>query len=85
MITPGQPMQPGMKWMSVDADQFESISYSSSTRRLYIKFRNSPTLYFEGVPGFRYQGLMSAPRKDAYFTTYIKSHFLSKEVPPAAA
>jgi hypothetical protein len=81
-MTPGQP---GMKWVPVDADQFESISYSMSTRRLYIKFRNSPTLYFEGVPGFRFQGLIAAPRKDAYFTTYIRNHFLSKEMPPAGA
>lgn len=79
----GQPIQPGaIKWTPVDADQFESVSYSNSTRRLYIKFRNSPTLFFDGVPGFRVQGLLSAPRKDAYFRTYIKDHFLAKELPP---
>jgi len=83
MAIQNQPNQPGVKWMAVDADLFESVGYSMASRRLYIKFRGAPTLYFEGVPGFRYQGLMSAPRKDAYFRTYIKSQFLSKEVPPA--
>jgi hypothetical protein len=76
MPTPGQPE---VKWVPVDADQFESISYVMSTRQLLIKFRNSPPLVFEGVPGFRYQGLLGAPRKDAYFNTFIKNSFLKKE------
>jgi hypothetical protein len=62
----------------VDADLFDAIGYASSTRRLYIKFRNSPALYFENVPGFRYDGLLAAPRKDAYYRTFIKDRFLTK-------
>ena len=81
-MTPGQPP---VKMTPVDADQFESVGYVMSTRRLYIKFRNSPTVYFEGVPGFRYQGLLAAPRKDAYFRSFIKDQFLTKEVPPPSA
>ena len=77
---PGQ--SPAVKMVPVDASSFESVGYAMTTRRLYIKFRNSPALYFEGVPGFRFQGLLSAPRKDAYFNTYIKERFLTKEVPP---
>ena len=79
MPTPGQPE---VKWVPVDADSFESISYVTSSRKLMVKFRNSPPMCFEGVPGFRYQGLLSAPRKDAYFNTFIKTSFLKKEMPP---
>jgi len=77
------PGLPGVKMTRVDADLFESIGYTPSNRRLYIKFRNSPTVYYEGVPNFRVQGLLTAPRKDAYFRSFIKDHFLTKEVPPA--
>ena len=70
--------------MAVDANSFESVGYTIATRKLFIKFRGSPPMCFEGVPGFRYQGLLSAPRKDAYFNTYIKNQFLAKEfsLPP---
>ena len=69
--------------MPVDAQMFESIGYSNSTRQMFVKFRGSPPMCFDGVPGFRFQGLMSAPRKDAYFKTYIKDRFQAKELPPA--
>jgi hypothetical protein len=76
MIMPGPS---GVKMMPVDASAFESVGYVLATRKLYIKFRGSPSLCFEGVPGFRYQGLMTAPRKDAYYNTYIRNQFLTKE------
>jgi hypothetical protein len=75
---PGKPNQPAVKMIPVDADLFESIGYISGGRQLYIKFKNSPPLVFNNVPGFRWDGLMSAPRKDAYFNTFIKNFFLSK-------
>lgn len=77
------PGQPELRWVPVDADQFEAVSYVMAGRKLYVKFRNAPTICYEGVPGFRYQGLLSAPRKDAYFKTFIKSGFLAKELPPS--
>lgn len=77
MITPG-----GVKMMAVDADLIEAVGYLTAGRKLYVKFRTSPALCYEGVPGFRYQGLLSAPRKDAYFRSFIKDQFLAKEVPP---
>jgi hypothetical protein len=76
MLTPG-----AVKMMPVDGDNIEAIGYAMAGRKLYVKFRTSPSICYEGVPGFRYQGLLSAPRKDAYFRTYIKDHFLAKEVP----
>jgi len=79
MIPQGQPNQPpAVKMIPVDADKFESVGYVISGRQLYIKFRNSSVLVFNNVPGFRYDGLMAAPRKDAYFDTFIKNFFLSK-------
>ena len=71
-----------VKMVPVDANMFESVGYVDSTRSLYVKFRNAPTLVFADMPRFRYTGLMSAPRKDAYFRTFIKDRFLTKEAPP---
>ena len=79
------PGQHSVKMVPVDAKMFESVGYTISSRRLYIKYRNAPTVYFEGVPGFRYNGLMAAPRKDAYFTAYIKNSFLATQVPEPPA
>jgi KTSC domain len=75
---------PTVKMVPVEADSFEAIGYTSGTRLLYIKFRNSPPMSFLNVPGFRYEGLLHAPRKDAYYNTFIKNFFLSKpvELPP---
>jgi hypothetical protein len=56
-----------------------------ANRQLIIKFRGSPTMCFDGVPGFRFQGLLSAPRKDAYYNTYIKNQFLTKQMPSPGA
>jgi hypothetical protein len=83
VITPGKPGQPPITWAAVNAKQFESVGYAQATRQLFIKFRNSKTLCFEDIPQFRYKGLMSAPRIDAYFKAYIKDQFLAKEVPPS--
>jgi hypothetical protein len=73
-----------VKMAQVDAEMFESVGYDQATRSLYIKFRNSPPLCFHKVPQFRYQGLLAAPRKDAYYKTFIKDLFLTKtaELPP---
>ena len=85
MILSGQPGQPAIRMMPVDAKMFESVGYSIGSRKLFVKFRDTSTLCFEGVPGFRFQGLLTAPRKDAYFKAYIKDMFLSKQLPPPSA
>jgi hypothetical protein len=75
-MIPQNPMV--VKMIPVDAEKFESVGYVLKGKLLYIKFRNSPALVFNNVPGFRYDGLMAAPRKDAYFDTFIKNFFISK-------
>ena len=73
---------PEIKMVPVNADTFESVGYNSSTRTLYIKFF-MPQLHvisFQNVPGFRFDGLMAAPRKDAYYKTFIQNRFLEKPV-----
>jgi KTSC domain len=69
-----------VKMIPVDATLFESIGYVESSRQLFIKFTPTSTLCFSNVPNFRYSGLLNAPRKDAYFKTFIKDRFLTKEV-----
>jgi hypothetical protein len=63
---------------AVDADLFESIGYADGTRMLHIKFRNSPAMCFQKVPRFRYEGLLAAPRKDAYYRSFIQNKFMTK-------
>jgi len=70
--------------MPVEADDFVSIGYVPGVRKLYIQFKNAPTLIYNNVPGFRYEGLLAAPRKDAYFKAFIKDVFLSKPSDPTA-
>ena len=73
-----------VKMVPVDAELFEAIGYVIGARQLYIKFRRTPALAFQNVPGFRYEGLLNAPRKDAYYNTFIKDFFISKpaQLPP---
>ena len=67
-----------VRMVPVDAEMFESVGYVLKGKQLFIKFRNSPALVFENVPGFRFDGLLAAPRKDAYYNTFIKNFFVSK-------
>lgn len=70
-----------LKFVPVDASAFESVSYTPSSRTLYVKFRNGlPSLSFANLPGFRYEGLLAAPRKDAYFKTFIENQFLANQI-----
>lgn len=69
-----------VKMVPVEADLFESVGYEDLTHCLYLKLRNAQTLRFEKVPRFRFQGLLGAPRKDAYYKTFIKDQFLSRAV-----
>ncbi len=85
MTMPGLPGQAPVKMTAVDAKEIESVGYVPASRQLIIKFRGAPAMCFDGVPGFRFQGLMSAPRKDAYFSTYIRNKFLTKPLPPLGA
>ena len=73
---------PAIKMVPVDADSFDAVGYNSSTRSLIIKFRmpQPHVVCFQNVPGFRFDGLMAAPRKDAYFKTFIQNRFLEKPV-----
>ena len=74
-----------VKMMSVDAEAIESIGYVDGSRTMYIRFRSGRTLCINNVPRFRYQGMLGAPRKDAYYTTYVKDRFLMQEVQSPSA
>ena len=71
-----------VKMMPVEADSFTAIGYAPGARELYIAFQSGTTLRYANVPGFRYEGLQTAPRKEAYFKTFIKDVFLSKPGKP---
>ena len=67
-----------VKMVAVDATLFESIGFVDANHCMYIKFRDGSTVRYEKVPRFRYQGLMAAPRKDAYFRSFVQNQFLAK-------
>ena len=69
-----------VKMMPVDAELFESIGYDNATRCMIVKFKNSTTMRFEKVPRFRFQGILAAPRKDAYYRSFVKDQFLTKQI-----
>jgi hypothetical protein len=70
---------PEVKMVPVDADLFEAVGYTPKTRMLFIKFRPpAGAVSYQNVPGFRYDGLLAAPRKDAYFETFIQNRFIEK-------
>jgi hypothetical protein len=73
-----EPLGHAPKFVAVEADLFESVAYDDLSHTLYLKFRGAPTMRLEKVPRFRYQGLLAAPRKDAYYRTFIKDQFLTK-------
>jgi len=68
------------KMVPVDADLFESVGFVDTTHCMFIKFKDGSTMCFEKVPRFRMQGLLAAPRKDAYYKSFIQNQFLSKPV-----
>jgi hypothetical protein len=65
-----------VKLVPVDAEQIESVGYEDLTHVLHLKLRDGTTLHFQKVPRFRFTGFMGAPRKDAYYKTFIKDQFL---------
>ncbi len=71
-----------VRMVPVKAGLFESVGYDDSKRALYIKMLDGSTLVFENVPHFRYESFFTAPRKDAYYNTFIKGKFLTKTAPP---
>ena len=78
------PEPQAVKMVPVTADLFDAVGYVTGARQLFIRFRKPPALVFNNVPGFRYEGLLNAPRKDAYYNTFIKNFFICKpvELPP---
>jgi hypothetical protein len=66
----------------VDDDSLAAVGYFAPARQLHITYRNGNTLLFQNVPGFRYEGLLAAPRKEKYFKTFIEHQFLAKPAPP---
>lgn len=71
-------METTIKLVAVDGELLESVGYEDLTHTLHVKFRDGASLCFHKVPYFRFTGLMNAPRKDAYYKTFIKEKFLSR-------
>ena len=73
------PLQ-SVKLVPVETEAFEAVGYDPASRCLYMKLRDGTTVRLEKVPQFRFSGLLSSPRKDAYYRAFIKDQFLTKPV-----
>jgi hypothetical protein len=68
------------KMVPLDSEMIESVGFVEATHCMFIKFKDGKTVCLEKVPRFRLQGLLAAPRKDAYYKSFIQNQFLSKPV-----
>lgn len=81
MNNPNPANAANIRFVRVESTNLESVGYTAASRQLFVKFHNNlPALCFANVPGFRYEGLLAAPRKDAYFKTFIENQFLASQV-----
>ena len=69
-----------VKLVPMEMEGFAAVGYDPNSRCLFMKLRDGTTVRLEKVPQFRYSGLLSSPRKDAYYRAFIKDQFLSKLV-----
>jgi hypothetical protein len=72
------PAASAVKLVPVDSELFQSVGYEDLTHTLYLKLPDGEMIRLQKVPRFRFTGLLSAPRKDAYYKTFIKDQFLPK-------
>lgn len=70
-----------VKMIPADEDSFVAFGYVTGARELHIILRNQTTLIYQNVPGFRFEGLKAAPRKEKYYQTFIAPLFNAKPGP----
>ena len=60
-----------MDRISVESSSLVSVGYDPASATLEVEFRTGIYQYF-GVPAERYEGLMDAESKGAYFNQFIR-------------
>jgi KTSC domain len=64
-----------MKMISVSSSAIAAVGYDPATRHMQIKFKNSGTYSFCGVPQQIFDGLLSANSKGRYYDQYIRGRY----------
>lgn len=71
--TASQPGGPQV--VQVQSDDPGSVSYDEGSRRLVVTFQNGSIYEYTDVPRDVYLGIMAAPSRGVYFTTYVKDRY----------
>jgi KTSC domain len=64
-----------MERVALQSNTLASVVYHAAKRRLEIEFRTGTRYLYFQVPSERYQQLLNAESKGAYFNHHIRNHF----------
>jgi hypothetical protein len=59
----------------IQSDALGSVNYDEGSRRLVVTFQNGSIYEYTDVPRDVYLGIMAAPSRGVYFTTYVKDRY----------
>jgi hypothetical protein len=59
----------------VQSDALGSVNYDEGSRRLVVTFQNGSVYEYTDVPREVYVGIMAAPVRGVYFSTYVKDRY----------
>ena len=65
----------GTQVQQVQSDDPGSVNYDEGSRRLVVTFRNGSVYEYTDVPRDVYLGIMAAPSRGVYFTTYVRDRY----------
>ena len=72
---PSASQPDGTRVEQAQSDDPGSVSYDEGSRRLVITFQSGSVYEYRDVPRDVYVGIMAAPAKGVYFSTYVKDRY----------
>lgn len=64
-----------MRMISVSSSAISAVGYDPNTMRMQIRFKQGRTYTFCRVPGYVFDGLLSAGSKGKYYDHHIRDHY----------
>ena len=72
---PSASQSGGPQVVQVQSDDPGSVSYDQGSRRLVVTYRNGSVYEYTDVPHDVYLGIMAAPSRGVYLTTYVNDRY----------
>lgn len=72
--------EPLTSFIPIGSETIFSVRYEPDTGDLTVVLRNGDVLDFEKIPPERFEGLMDAEDRDAYFRERIEAEFESRKM-----